>query len=102
MCSINIKELSVNFKKTNYLQISPPQKATNIIWSNVTRKTYIKYLGVFIDEHFNWVPQILHINNKVSRNMGMINKLKYYLDYYSYFGTIIVYTNLSVFELWYY
>ena len=98
----NIKELSINFKKTNYLQISPPQKATNIILSNVTRKTHIKYLGVFIDEHLNWVPQILHINNKVSRNMGMINKLKYYLDYYSYFGTIIVYTNLSVFELWYY
>ena len=34
--------------------------------------------------------------------MGMINKLKYYLDNYSYFDTIIVYTNLSVFELWYY
>ena len=98
----NINQLSINFKKTNYLQISPPQKATNVILSNVTRKTHIKYLGVFIDEHLNWGPQILHINNKVSCNMGMINKLKYYLDNYSYFDTIIVYTNLSVFELWYY
>ena len=53
--------------------ISPPQKATNIILSNITRKTHTKYLGVFIDEHFNWGRQILHINNKVSRNMGIIN-----------------------------
>ena len=36
--------------------ISLPQKATNIILSNLTRKTHIKYLGVFIDhEHINWV-----------------------------------------------
>ena len=39
-------------------------------------KTYIK----FIAEHLNWGPQILHINNKVSRNMGIIYKLKYFLD----------------------
>ena len=44
----NINKLSINFKKTNYMLISPPQKATNIILSNVTRKTDIKYLGVFM------------------------------------------------------
>ena len=76
----NINKLSISFKKTNYMLISPPQKATNIILSNITRKTPIKYLCVFIDEHLNWGPQILHINNKVSRNMGIINELKYYLD----------------------
>ena len=32
------------------------------------RKIYIK----FIAEHLNWGPQILHINDKVSRNMGII------------------------------
>ena len=63
-----------------YMLISPPQKATNIILGNITRKTHIKYSGVFIDEHLNWGPQILHINHKVSRNMGIINKLKYYLN----------------------
>ena len=72
-CKIN--KLSINFKKTNYMLISSPQKATNIILSNITRKTHIKYLGVFIDEHLNWGPQ-MHINKKVSRNMGIINKLK--------------------------
>ena len=35
---------------------------------------------LLIDEHLNWGPQILQINNRVSRNMGIINKLKYYLD----------------------
>ena len=58
-----------------YMLISPPQKAANIILVNITRKIHIKYLGVFIDEHLNWGPQILHINNKVSRNMGIMNKL---------------------------
>ena len=28
---------------------------------------------VYIDEHINWALQILHVNNKVSRNMEIIN-----------------------------
>ena len=45
----NIIKLSINFKKANFMLISPPQKATNIILGNITRKTHIKYLGVFIE-----------------------------------------------------
>ena len=36
--------------------ISPPQKATNNILSYIARKTNIKYLSVFIEEHLNWGP----------------------------------------------
>ena len=75
----NINKLSINFKKTNYMLISPPQKATNIILSNITLKTHIKNLGVFVDEHLNWGPQILHINNKVLHNKGISTTLIFIL-----------------------
>ena len=47
---------------------------------NIERKSQIKYLGVFIDQNLHWGPQIQHINNKLMRNVGIINKLQYYVD----------------------
>ena len=45
--------LSINFKKTNYMIITSPNKKTSIriIACNIEQKSQIKYLGVFIDEH---------------------------------------------------
>ena len=71
-----------------------------LVLSYIARKTNIKYLSVFIDEHLNWGPQILHINNKVSRNMGIINKLKNYLDIHTltqlYYTLIFPYLSYGI------
>jgi len=42
----------------------------------------IKYLGIYLDEHLQWEPQIQHVNNKLAKNAGIINKLRHYLDFH--------------------
>ena len=40
----------------------------------------INKLSVNLDEHLQWKPQIQHVNNKLAQDVGIINKLRYYLD----------------------
>ena len=66
-----INKLSVNMKKTNFMLInSPRKKVTHINILNFEKKTWIKYFGVYIDQHLNWNDQITHVKNKVSKNIG--------------------------------
>jgi hypothetical protein len=53
-CKIN--KLSVNFKKTNYLIITSPQKRSNVSVkiNNIEQKEFIKYLGIYVDENIKW------------------------------------------------
>jgi hypothetical protein len=39
----------------------------------------IKYLGVYLDEHLNWKPQINEIANKLKRANGALSKLRHYI-----------------------
>ena len=38
---------------------------------NIDCESYIKYLGIYLDEHLQWEPRIQHVNN----NASIINKL---------------------------
>ena len=33
-----------------------------------------------MDKHLNWQPQIQHVNNKLAKNVGILSKLRYYID----------------------
>ena len=59
-CAIN--KLSVNFKKTNYMLITSSKKKMHLNIHNIDCKSYIKYLGIYLDEHLQWEPQIQHVN----------------------------------------
>ena len=55
-------------------------------------KEHIKYLGVIIDSHLSWKQHILTISNKFSRCIGILCKLRPFLNtnnlkniYYSLF-----------------
>ena len=71
-CAANI--LSINFKNTNYMIITSPKKKTNIRITacNIEQKSQIKYLGVFIDEHLKWDAQLQHVNNKITKIIGVL------------------------------
>ena len=77
-CATN--KLSVNLKKTNYMLILSAKKTVNININNIERKSFVKYLGVYIDEHLNWEPQIQHVRNKQAKNIGIIYKIRKYVD----------------------
>ena len=36
-------------------------------------------MGVFIDEHLKWDAQLQHINNKITKNIGISFKLRHYV-----------------------
>ena len=65
-------------------------------------KNQIKYLGLYIYQHLNWGPQIKHINNKLAKNIGIITKLRYYVNlhtikqlYYSFIYPYLTYAITS-------
>ena len=68
---------------------------------NFEQKTCIKYHGFCIDQHLNWKDQITHVSNKVSKNIGILYKLRhcvcihvlkqlYYTLIYSYLNYAVV------------
>jgi len=63
-------------------------------------KSCIKYLGIYLDEHLQWEPQIHPVNNKLAKNVGIINKLRYYLDFHMlkllYYTLIYPYFNYGL------
>ena len=63
----------------------------------IEQKNYVKYLGVFIDEHLTWKEHISNISKKISRGVGIICKLRKSMStcllrtiYYS-----LVYSNIA-------
>ena len=77
-CSAN--KLSISFNKTNYMLItSTHRKNAGLNIPNITRKSCIKYLGVYIDEHLQWQSQISHVNSKMAGNLGILFKLRHFL-----------------------
>ena len=99
---LNINRLALNVGKTNFVIF----RANRPLNHNVTlimnrkalaQKDHIKYLGVLMDEHLKWSPQISAVSKKISRGIGILAKLKNFLDakllsniYYS-----LVYSHLS-------
>ena len=99
-CAIN--KLSINFSKTNYILVSSSRLSGSINVNNIKIKSQIKYLGVYIDQHLHWGPQIKHINNKLAKNTGIITKLRHCVNlhtkkqlYYSFIYPYLTYAYTS-------
>ena len=98
-CAIN--KLSINFSKTNYILVPSSRLSGSINVNNIKIKSQIKYLGVYIDQHLHWGPQIKHINKKLAKNRGIITKLIYYVNlhtmklYYSFIYPYLTYAITS-------
>ena len=85
---------------TNYVLVSSSRRHPKIDITGIEQKDYIKYLGVFIDKHLNWQPQIQHVNNKLAKNLGILSKLRYYIDLnilkQIYYALIYPYLNYGI------
>ena len=46
---------------------------------NIAHKTQIKYQGINIDHNLNCGPRILHLNNKLAKDIAIIYKLRYFV-----------------------
>ena len=74
--------------KNNYIQSS--KRTLRAVWDvkltnndgsayGLEKRTYIKYMGVLIDDTLSWKHQVsyLHVCTRISRNTGIIGKLRY-------------------------
>ena len=46
----------------------------------IDRSVNTKFLGVIIDNKFNWAEHTLYIKNKISKSIVIILKIRSYLD----------------------
>ena len=84
-------KLSLNIKKSNYVIFRPRQKKVKYgvnlkifnhhtnSYKSLERKSYVKYLGVLIDENLSWKHRILHIASKISISIGIIARLRHFV-----------------------
>ena len=75
--------LSLNVNKSNY-QIYSRNLSNDVTVSlnngTITRKACVKYLGIYIDEDLRWNSHITHVASVISRNIGVLSKVKYFLS----------------------
>ena len=55
-----------------------------IVLSVKERKDHLKYLGVMTDESLTWKYHISYICSRVSRNIGIVSKLRHYLSIHQF------------------
>ena len=99
-------KLSLNVKKTKYILFCKRSKVDDLplrlpsLYINNTQISRVyetTFLGVIIDESLNWNKHILSIENKISKNIGILYKAKQVLEIESlkklYFAFIHSYLN---------
>ena len=97
-------KLSLNVDKTNFMVFSSNCKKSNkcniqikINDINIERVSYTKFLGVLLDENLSWCEHIRSIENKISRNIGILYKCNKILDsvhlLYLYNSLVLPYLN---------
>ena len=84
-CWLAANKLSLNVKKSNFLHFHygrSEKKKLQIKINNtlVAETDSTKYLGTFIDNKLTWKIQIQHIKTKLARGIGMISKIRYFVD----------------------
>ena len=114
---VNIKDwftankLSLNVQKTKYLFFHKQSKKDDIplclpklIINNyeIQRVESIKFLGVLLDQHLTWKEHIKLTENKIAKNIGILYKVRPYLDKrallclcYSYIHSYVNYANTA-------
>ena len=80
---LHANRLSLNASKTYYQIYSRSVVPDlNIVFdgTQIMRKSCIKYLGVLVDENIKWRSHINSVATTVSRNLGIIGRIKHYLS----------------------
>ena len=84
-------KLSVNLSKTKFVLFGTKNKLFNISKNfphiplklsgqYIERETHTKFLGVIIDEEISWNRQIEYVTHKISKNIGILYKVRHYLS----------------------
>ena len=86
---LTTNKLILNISKTNYIIFTSKGKSYNknvsnikIDGNNIQQVNKTKFLGIIIEEHLNWAMHISHLCNIIARNVGILQKLRYFIPTY--------------------
>ena len=84
MCTLSL-HCTFNTKKTKAIIFDMPQKQITtpkleIDGTSIEFANSFNYLGITIDKHLSWQDHMNSIANKISKYIGIINKLKKYVS----------------------
>ena len=104
-------KLSLNAKKAKYVLFhkvsmcdSLPSQLPTMTFNNIEikRENSIKFLGAIIDENLTWKNHIEVVENKISKNIGVLYRASHLLDfknllkiYFSFIYINISYANIA-------
>ena len=103
-------KLSLNAKKTKYVLFHKVSMCDSLLsqlptmtFNNIEikRENSIKFLGVIIDENLTWKNHIEVVENKISKNIGVLYRASHLLDfknlkiYFSFIHIYISYANIA-------
>ena len=79
-----VNKLSLNASKTKFMVFSMPQKKVVIprlkfADTEIESVDQFNFLGITLDKHLNWNAHINQLFGKISRNTGILNKIKLFL-----------------------
>ena len=101
---LKANKLSLNLSKTVYMVISNKQvsdfESIKIRGVEVSRVPSAKFLGITLDNQLNFKTHVDTLRKKVSRNIGAINRISYYIPNYIlrqlYYSLIMPYISYGV------
>ena len=81
---LSANKLSLNVDKSNFLHFHygkriKPNMKISINDIEVKEKCSVKYLGTMIDNKLSWKTHIEYIRTKLSKSIGVISKVKYFV-----------------------
>ena len=104
-------KLALNVKKSKYSFFHKLSKKDNVPLRlpnlninglTVECESSIKFLRVWIDENLTWRDHIHTVENKLTKNIGLLYQRKYYLDdkclkeiYFAYIHAYLNYANIA-------
>ena len=91
-----VNKFSLNVSKTSYMLFGNLNAQFDIAINgiNINRVRVAKFLGVLIDEKFNWKDHIANVKSKLSKSTAILYKCSQVIDsqsmHYSYHTLVIV------------
>ena len=94
--------MSLNVNKSKFMIFHCPQRKINIPVlkindTNIECVENFDLLGITLNQHMNWKTHISKLSNKISRTIGILNRLKYILPLHI---KLIIYNSLILSHLY--
>jgi len=98
--------LIINSDKSNFIIVNPKLRfhiSKSTLTDNnspIKKVVSTKYLRVELDNQLNFLPHIFNLEIKLSRNVGVLNKLKHYLRTSTHLSLYYAIIIISSFIIW--